>query len=243
LIRSRELLRDVVLATYTDGSGAKVSLIALLRVGDEDELVRVDNAVRLLSTRMMVSADPKTSIVRLAVSLPDANVARQVAQGILDRVNKFNLVKRQSQARAERAFAERRVLETKADLESAENQLQVFMTQNRGFLGSSELKVRQDRLDRELSLRQRLFNTLAETFEQARLDEVRDTPVITVLESPELAAQPDRRYLALKIFLAGIVGSVLAAIAVLAGVVLRALIRSDPDGWAQLRSRAAGAPS
>lgn len=242
LIRSRELLRDVVLASYTDRTGAKVSLIPLLKVRDKEELVRIDNAVRLLSLRMTVSADPKTNIVRLSVSLPDAEVSRQVAKGILDRVNRFNLEKRQSQARSERAFAERRVLETKADMEVAENRLQAFMAQNRGFLSSSELKVRQDRLDRELSLRQRLYNTLSESFEQARLEEVRDTPVITVLEAPELAAQPDRRFLALKTVLACVSGSVLAAIGLLVGVVLRHLIRSDPDGWALLLGRAPSTP-
>lgn len=237
LVRSRELLREVVLAPYTDASGAKVSVIPLLRVRDKEELVRVDNAIRRLSQQMTVSADPKTNIVRLSVSLADATVARQVAQGIIDRVNTFNLEKRQSQARSERAFAERRVQQAKADLEAAENRLQVFMAQNRGFLGSSELKVRQDRLDRELSLQQRLFNTLSETYEQARVEEVRDTPVITVLEAPELAAQPDRRFLAIKTVLACVVGSVLTALVLLGGVALRALIASDPDGWQALAGR------
>ena len=242
LIRSRELLREVVLAPYKAAEGGAVSLPPLLNVRDKDEAVRIDNAVRRLSQQLTVSADPKTNIVRLSVSLADPAVAQQVAKGILDRVNRFNLEKRKSQARAEREFAQRRVSETKSDMEQAENRLQAFLTQNRGFLSSSELKVKQDRLDRELALRQRLFNTLSETFEQARLEEVRDTPVITVLEAPELPAQPDRRFLALKTLLACVVGSVLAALLLLGVVVLRALIRSDPSGWARLlgRSRRAG---
>lgn len=237
LIRSRELLRDVVLAPYTSVEGGPVSLAEVLRVRDAETAVRIDNAIRRLSQQLTVSADPKTNIVRISVSLPDAAVAVQVAQGILERVNRFNLEKRKSQARAEREFAERRVKENKAEMESAENRVQSFLAQNRGFLSSTELKVQQDRLDRDLSLRQRLYSTLSETYEQARLEEVRDTPVITVLEAPERAAQPDRRFLALKTLLAGTATSVVTALVLLAGVLLESLIRTDADGWQALTGR------
>jgi uncharacterized protein involved in exopolysaccharide biosynthesis len=237
LIRSRELLREIVLAPYKSRTGASVSLTELLNARDGDESVRIDNAIRLLSQRMTVSADPKTNIVRIAISIRDAAVAQQVAAGIIQRVNRFNLEKRQSQARAERAFAERRVEETKRDMEASEDRVQAFMTKNRGFLGSSELKVQQDRLERDLSLRQRLYNTLSESFEQARLEEVRDTPVITVLESPEIPAQPDRRFLALKTLLALMSGGVAAALWSLSRVVFGSMISDDPDGWIALTGR------
>jgi uncharacterized protein involved in exopolysaccharide biosynthesis len=109
-------------------------------------------------------------------------------------------------------------------------------------LTSSELKVRQDRLERDLSVRQRLFASLSETFEQARLEEVRDTPVVTVIESPEIPAQPDRRFLLIKTVLAGAVGTVLMALWLLARIALRRLRDADPEGWTlATRPRAASA--
>ncbi|MCU0624977.1 MAG: Wzz/FepE/Etk N-terminal domain-containing protein [Gemmatimonadaceae bacterium] len=231
LIRSRELLREVVTARYA-AAGATRTLVDWLDIRGENEAERIDNAIRVLGgQRLVVSADAKTNIVRMAVSVKEPELARQVAAGILERVNRFNLEKRQSQARAERVFSERRLQEMKRELEQAEDRLQEFRQRNRTFLGSSDLRVAEGRLEREVSLRQRLFAALAESYEQSRVEEVRDTPVITVLESPEVPAQPDRRFLALKTVLATIAGSVVTALLLLAGVVLRRLRRDDEAGW------------
>ena len=231
LIRSRELLREVVTATYRGGGRDARPLVAWLDVDGETEAQRIDNAIRKFSQRLVVSSDPKTNIVRLAVSVRDPALAQQVARDILDRVNRFNLEKRQSQARSERVFSERRLGEMKRELEQAEDRLQNFRQSNRTFLSSSELRVYEQRLDREVSLRSRLYAALAEAFEQSRVDEVRDTPVITVLDSPEVPAQPDRRFLALKTVLATVAGGFVAALTLLGAYVLRRLRADDARGW------------
>lgn len=234
LIRSRELMREVVTASYPGSGRTPRPLVAWLDVKGETEALRVDNAIRRFLQRLVVSADAKTNIVRMSVSVKDPVLARQVAEGILERVNRYNLEKRQSQARAERVFSERRLREMKRELEQAEDRLQAFRQGNRTFLGSSDLRVAEQRLDREVSLRQRLYAALAEAYEQSRVDEVRDTPVITVLESPEVPALPDRRFLALKTVLATAAGGFLAALTLLGAHVLRRLRAEDADGWAAL---------
>ncbi len=42
-----------------------------------------------------------------------------------------------------------------------------------------------DRLERPVSMRQELVTAMAQAYEQARVDEVRNTPVITVIDQPE----------------------------------------------------------
>src|SRR5262249_435769 len=65
--------------------------------------------------------------------------------------------------------------------------------------------------DREVSMRQAVYTTLVQSYEAARIDEVRNTPVITVMEPPDVPAKADPRLALLKSLLAGIVGLGLGA--------------------------------
>jgi hypothetical protein len=95
---------------------------------------------------------------------------------------------------------------------------------------------------REVVNRQQVYSTLVQSYEQARITEVRDTPVITVLQSPFLPPEPDGRGLtlsgALGLVLGGMVGVVLAF---LVEVVQRPMDGSDParrdfqEAWAGLK--------
>jgi hypothetical protein len=49
------------------------------------------------------------------------------------------------------------------------------------------------RLEREVDWRQQVFTSLVQSFERARIDEVRNTPVITVIEAPTRPVRPDGR--------------------------------------------------
>jgi hypothetical protein len=79
LIRSRELLREIVGARYRTQTGDSTTVAALIGVRDADSLIRLDNTIRRLSQRLTVSADPKTNIVRFSVSVRDAISAQQIA--------------------------------------------------------------------------------------------------------------------------------------------------------------------
>ncbi|HEX5635067.1 MAG TPA: hypothetical protein VFX50_17610, partial [Gemmatimonadales bacterium] len=70
--------------------------------------------------------------------------------------------------------------------------------------------------------------SLRQAYEQARLEEVRDTPTITVVEDALLPARPDSRKLVQKLALALAVGLLFGAFAVLWQE--RRAVRSVADG-------------
>jgi uncharacterized protein involved in exopolysaccharide biosynthesis len=117
----------------------------------------------------------------------------QIARAVLDQVNVFNLNRRQEQAAGERQFIEGRLADAQAQLSQAENNLEGFLSENRDFRSSPSLTLEYDRLNRNVNSRQSLYNALATSYEQAKIEEVRDLPVITVLEPPELPILPDPR--------------------------------------------------
>jgi hypothetical protein len=55
-------------------------------------------------------------------------------------------------------------------------------------------------------MRQQLYTSLTEAYEQARISEVRTTPVITILQEPYVPPLPERRGLILKLVLGLLLG-------------------------------------
>ena len=215
LLRSRPILKDVVLGSYavrTDSGEVRGTLVDLWRVEGETMEGRVDAAVRRLDESMDESASAPTGIVRFTVAAREPELSEQIANRVVTLVNQFNLATRRSQAAAEREFVAARLEAVSADLRAAENRMQSFLQRNRGFTGAPSLKFEEERLTRELNHQRQLYSTLTEAHEQARIDEVRDTPVITVIEPAERAARPDPRGLLQTVLVAGFAGLALGMV-------------------------------
>jgi uncharacterized protein involved in exopolysaccharide biosynthesis len=100
--------------------------------------------------------------------------------------------------------------EAETELYQAEADLQAFLRQNRTFRDAPELAFEHSRLQRQVTLRQELVSSLSQAREQARIDAVRDTPVITVVEAARGSARAQARGTVTKAILAGITGFALA---------------------------------
>lgn len=212
LVKSREILGAVVDTSYdivTDTGAIRGTLVHLLRTGGRNEREKRDAAVKRLRQLVTVSAVQRTGVVNVSVKAQFAPLAEQVTSQIVDQLNRFNLHNRQTRAAAERRFTEQRLNDLKGELRQAEDQLESFLQRNRDYRNSPGLVFQQDRLARDVAMKQQVFTTLAQAYEQAKIDEVRDTPVITILERPELPIRPDRRGLIRRGLLALFVGGVL----------------------------------
>ena len=212
LLRSREILGGAVTQRYATAflpSGKTLDLVEAFEIrADTPEIARA-RAMEKLSDKMTVIASPRTGVISLAVTLHDPVLAQAVTQRLVEEVNTFNLESRKSQAGAERRFVEKRLDELRDTLRAAEDRLQTFLQRNRDYQNSPQLTFQQQRLARDVSMQQEMVTTLAQSFEQAKIEEVRDTPVITVIDKPELPAERDRRGLLKKGILAVILGGVL----------------------------------
>lgn len=212
LLMSRELLAPLALDTLevAERDGKRIAVMELLRIPDGPMPVRTERTVRKLRTLVGVVEDKRLNAIRLTVTTRWPSVSFTLARRLLDAVNRFNLETRKSQASAERQFVEAQAAEAKQGLFEAEGRLESFLKQNRSITGSPELMFARDRLQREVTLRQEVYTTLVQSREEARIREVRDTPVITVLEGPRLAATGEPRGTAVKGVLGAFAGCLLA---------------------------------
>jgi uncharacterized protein involved in exopolysaccharide biosynthesis len=212
LLRSREILGGAVTQRYPSSdlpAKSTEDLIQAFEVRGNTPGIRRERAMDKLDDAMTVISSPRTGVISLSVTLHDPVLARAVTQQLIDEVNTFNLESRKTQAGAERRFVEQRLDELKDSLRAAEDRLQAFLQRNRDFENSPQLSFQQQRLARDVSMQQEMVTSLAQSFEQARIEEVRDTPVITVIDKPERPVQRDTRGLLKKGILAVILGSVL----------------------------------
>jgi uncharacterized protein involved in exopolysaccharide biosynthesis len=211
------------------------------RIRQGSEALRTELAVKALQDDLHVTLKARTGVVQIDVTLKNPQLARAVVLQVLAELTRYNIGSRQSQASAERRFTEQRAAEARDELMSSEDRLRHFLRANRTVRGSPDLEFEQSRLERDVTLRQQIYTTLAEAYEQARIEEVRDTPLLTIVEPPRAPAKPDGRAVILKVLIAMFVGGGVALLAVLAAATLAPapLAERDAGGDALRREWAA----
>lgn len=239
LAGSRAILSELVGREYAveakDGSETVQYLPDLLDVApDEPERVRDILTVDfLMEQAVRTRAGLETGIVTVEVTTPYPGLSCQVAEQIIALVNAFNLNSRQSQAAAERAFAERRVDEAHTDLRETEDRLIGFLQNNRD-ISAPELSAQFDRLQRDIAMKQQVYTSLVQAYEQARITEVRNTPVITPVDPPDVPVRPDPRGRVLKLLFVLVVSALLAVGIAFSRDYLRESREGGESGFAEL---------
>ena len=197
LLKSREILRPVVTSEYEyrqNGKQFRGTLSQLYGIDDPQTEKGIREAVDTLARNVSAIASAKTGVVSVSARTRSPVLASVVLQRMLDQLNTFNLESRQSQASAERRFTEDRRAQAQSELRAAEERLQYFLQENREWRSSPKLALEQDRLQRDISTKQQIYTTLAQAYEQARIDEVRNTPLITIVEKPDIPLKADSRH-------------------------------------------------
>ena len=195
LLESREILGGAVTTAYTIPGvlPRPTTLVDLYGVDGETPALRREEAITRLEKAVDVSVSARTNVVSLKVSASSAELAQRLNQRLLDLLSDFNLRRRQSRASEERRFAEERLSTVKAELRVAEDRLQSFLQSNRDYQNSPSLVFSYERLQADVMLLRQVVTTLQQSAEQAKIEEVRDTPTVTAVERPTLPARPDPR--------------------------------------------------
>jgi uncharacterized protein involved in exopolysaccharide biosynthesis len=212
LVKSRAILSTVIDSGIAVKAGrAPVNIADAYDVKNSNPLLRRELAMKKLADNISVATNVKTGVVTMKVTSPSPDLSQTISSRLLDLLNRFNQDTRRGQASAERKFTEERLAVVKRELRAAEDAQQNFLQTNR-VNRAPQLQAQQDRIEREVRMQQDLYTGLAKSYEQAKIEEVRDTPVITVVEQPEVAARPDSRGIASKGIASLVAGFVLGAV-------------------------------
>jgi len=191
VLTSQELLTTTLRAPFIDpeNPGQKKALLELIDVSGPTSERRFGNALRKLKKKAVVTISRRSAIINLKVTLSDPVLSASVANFMLAQLNLFNLERRQRSSTEQRRFAEERLTTARAELDSAERAREAFLDANRNYFESPRLLVMYDALDRSVRVKEGILIGLTKTFEESRVAEVRDTPLLTVVD---VATPPDR---------------------------------------------------
>ena len=195
LIGTREILRGVVRGTYTVHTDTGVligDLVKLYGIKKKPTNFPETSAMKLLSLSVSAVPSVKTGVITLRATTGYPELSAQIVTSFFAQINKFNLVGRQSRASSERKFTEERLNEAQGALTVAEDNMEEFLRSNRET-ASPSLQLRRERLNRVVATRQQVYTALAQSFEQSKIEELRDTPAITVIDPPVVPMEPDPR--------------------------------------------------
>jgi uncharacterized protein involved in exopolysaccharide biosynthesis len=249
LVKSREILRTLATQRYgiaksaLGDTTASQSLAAIVQPSGSDSLAQLSSLVAWLDNVIGVGVGRETGVVRVSVRTTSPGLSLALSQEVLQQVADFNLKRRQSRGGAERRFVEAQLTEALDSLRAAEDRAQRFLASNKQLLRGSNASSEQDfqyaRLQRDIALRQQAYMGLVTAHQEARVTEVRNTPVITVVESPYFPLDPDPRRGALFLVIALVLGLGLAVFMVLAQEFLRrgrgggVTYEEFADAWSQ----------
>jgi uncharacterized protein involved in exopolysaccharide biosynthesis len=196
LLVSDEILKPLAAARYQMRPGDSTqwkSLSHFLGIEEATSQLTLYETVRRVRRLTAISVDRETGIVEVRAQTTSPAVSLQIVSRALELVNDFNSRKRRAQAAAEQDFIQGRLDVAVARTRSAENGLQAFMQHNRNFQNDPQLVFAYERLRRDVERSRELYATLAQAYEQASLNALRDTPVITTVQRPEVSPKPDSR--------------------------------------------------
>ena len=187
LLQSRELLTRLVLSRYRDPRSASpadsATLIQLFDIKKRDQRRALELAIKRASKKLRATADLKTNLVTLTGDAEWPELSAAMVNRAVGLVNAFNLEQRVSRARQKREFVERRAGEARRDLTLAESRLRDFYEQNRQWRTSPALTFEQGQLDRQVTIANDIYMTLSRELETARISELNDAALITVVDS------------------------------------------------------------
>ena len=229
LIQSQTLLYEAATTEYPmvrEGDTVQVTLAEAFDIDRDSEEARRRAAAAELSSRTTAIADRITGLVSVRTQAPSASLAIAINRRIVELVESYNRERRKSQAVEERRFVEARREEARAQLLSAEAAVESFLEQNRQLELPPRLALEAERLKRQVAIRQELYLELERSYQQARIMEVRDAALISIVEHPERTVRARgsgmTRNAALGLFLGLLLGITVAF--------SRDALRRDPAG-------------
>ena len=242
LLTSRPILLSAIQRQYEvpAGEGSRLETYLQIEGFDDDPPARaVERALEHLAKRVSASADARTNLITLSVRARYQRLSRDLARQLLTALDSLNVGFRQSQSRGSREFYATRGVQARAELDSAEGIVRRFLLENR-VINSPSLDLEVQRLKREAEMKRTIYSTVMQQYEQARLQEARNVPTLTVLAEPFVPVKrsfPPRR---LFVVLGALLGAVVLWAQIRIGEAVRRFRDAEPENWEVLQRQIRG---
>lgn len=189
LIQSEQVLSNVIYSKYkTNLFYDSVNLIQYfdIKSDESDRTLKMRkeflDAYEYLNGKITSNIDRLTKILTVTVEMHEPQLSADVANKIVESLDLYIRTQRKSFATEQIYYLEKRIKEVGDSLTAAEESLKKFREQNRIVNQSPGLLLEQGRLMRSLEILQTVFIELNKQIELARIEQVRDAPILNIKE-------------------------------------------------------------
>lgn len=147
-----------------------------LRLTKQQEMV-----VRVLSKSITASVEKRTYVLSLKVTMQDPIIAAQLANAVIDKLQKFVVNYRTEKERENVQYFEKLYDETRNEYLESQREYARYVDSNIGSV-SKLSQVRQQHLQNEAQLRYQLYNQTAQNLLTAKAKVQQESPVLVVVQ-------------------------------------------------------------
>ncbi|MBI4726218.1 hypothetical protein HY768_03165 [candidate division TA06 bacterium] len=209
IVRSRILSEMLGKRVYFhSGKNRALMLHEVFKIKEKDPARREYFTHLALNRAMTTSIDARIKSLDISLKVDDPQIAAELMNAIVEELDNYNILYRNNKAKMNREFVEKRLKDTGDSLAKYEEALRLFREENRNVAQSPMLMLRQQRLVRRVNVSYELYLLLTKEYETAKLQEVRDTPVLDIIERARplpVKSGPVRRKALMTVFLLALV--------------------------------------
>ena len=214
IIQSRTLARSVLKRKFdTIEFGPQKTLLQILTYGNKKPTNGKDTleikAVNSLLSLIDLSENIQTGILTLSTHASEPKLAAEINKALIEELDTHQKSYNKTKTRDAKEFIQERIMDTEKELVAAEENLKVFRDRNRRIENSPALQLARQRLEREVAVLTGVFTTLKQQFETTKIEEVKESDYVVVLDSPEIPLERTAPKRTKMVILAGIMGLVL----------------------------------
>jgi len=211
IIKSRTLARAMLKRKFdTQKYGMQKPLLQILTYGDSEPPYSTDTleilAVNKFISMIELNEERRTKIINLTLSAPEPQFACDLNKAIIEELDTHQREYNKTKTVETKQFVEERIIETKKELQAVEEALRDFRNRNRNRKNSPSLQLEEERLVREVLVITGVFTNLKIQLETSKIDEVKESDYVIVLDPPEPPlnfSKPDKNRM---IIIAGFLG-------------------------------------
>jgi len=181
------------------------ALFALDAGSDYRKLKWEISALEKLKDRISVN-EGRSGLITIGILMEEPNMAADMANSLYSTIFDFTVEIHSKQAKLNREFIGGRQIEVKEQLTEIEEVLKVFRERNRSIMESPQLQLEIERLMREVQIKTQVYITLQQQYELARINEVKETPSVIIMDSAIPAIEKNKPNRKLIVFISVIIG-------------------------------------
>ena len=211
ILMSESVLKNIIYNKYySNEKKDSLNLIDLWDIGGKTPEIRYALALKSLSNKLIVTIDNQTMITTISIEEKDPQLAAAIVNQAVNDLERFIRLQRNTSARAQRIFIEGRLTQVSSDLKDSEEKLKLFREKNKNYNNSEELQLTESRLRRNVSINTELFLQLKKQYEITKIEEVKNTPIINIMDKAEVPALKSYPQRTLSVLIILIISSIIS---------------------------------